>query len=335
MFVLALIIIVGGLVLTAVGSLIWLFAQEFRKDRVTALTYHRLLSEGDIARGVPDDERVFVTYADRFEEQMKYLFDNGYNAISIDDFVSCLEGRKNLLEKPIIIAFDDGFESSYRYAYPVLRKYNLKATVFVTPDPESENFKMLKGVDSALTGDQMEEMSDNGISIQSHGMTHRLLTELSEEEIEWELEESKRTIEKITGKAVLYLAIPGGAYDKRVRRIADQTGYRAVFGGKKGTDNLRSDRFSLRRIVVERDFSMGDFAKVLTPWGACQMRIIGWFKRLPRKFLGYKGTEALRNWLYQSKAGPVFMFRNIRFFILGVVIAILTLTTLGLYFSMH
>ncbi len=296
-------ILAGLFIILALAGLLRSFAQEFRRDRVLFLAYHRLLSKDDIARGIPDNERIFVCYAERFEEQMKYLSDNGYNAISLYNFVACVEGRKNLPDKPIIITFDDGFQSNYKYAYPVLKKYNLKATIFVTPDSESENFKVLKGIDCRLTDGQMKEMSNNGISIESHGVTHRLLTDLSEKEIEWELKESKSALEAITGKPVNFLAIPGGAYDKKVREIANRTGYKTVFGIKKGSNNLGSDLYDLRRIVVERDFSLADFDKILRPSSACRIRVIGWLKYSPRLLLGPERTIRFRNILYQSRVG--------------------------------
>lgn len=305
MFFDVLLIFAGAFSILVLISLVRSFAQEFRNDRVPVLAYHRLLSKGDITKGIPDNERIFVCYAERFEEQMKYLSDNGYNTISMDDFVRCVEGRKDLPEKPIIITFDDGFESNYKYAYPILKKYNLNATIFVTPDSESENFKALKGIDSPLTRDQIKEMSNNGISIESHGMTHRLLTDLSEEEIEWELKESKFTLEAITEKTVNFLAIPGGAYNKKVREIASRVGYRAVFGIKKGSNNLSSDLYDLRRIVVERDFSLADFDKILRPLPACRIRVMGWLKYSPRLFLGPERTIRFRNRLYQSKIGSI------------------------------
>lgn len=325
----------GLLTIFIIISLAYSFSQEFRKDRVPALCYHRLLSRDDLAKGVPNNERIYVSYADRFEEQMKYLMDNGYNAISMDDFVACVEGRKNLPEKPIMITFDDGFESVYKYAYPVLKKYNLTATIFATPDPESENFKVLKGIDCRLTDEQMKEMSHNGVCIESHGMTHRFLTNLPEGKLEWELKESKSTLERITGKSVNFLAIPGGAYNRRVRKIAKEIGYKAIFGQQKGSNNPKSDLFSLRRIVVERDFTLDHFAKAITPLGAFQMRIIGWLKRVPQKFLGYRRGDIFRNWLYQSKMGPIFIFRNFRFILLTAIIFTFVLAFIGFYWSTH
>ena len=302
--------------------------QEFRKDRVVALLYHRHIPSDDKA----DCERIGACYADRFEEQMRYLAENGYQTISLDDFVVWCRGEKRIPDKSIIITMDDGYLSNYRYAYPALRKYNLTATIFVTPDNGSGHFKRLRRIDQALTEEKMKEMSDNGVSIQSHGMTHRWLSELSPEEIEWELKESKAALERITGKPIDYLAIPGGAYNKKVERIARRVGYKAIFPNRKGTNNPKSDLYSLRRIVVERDFTLVDFQKLFNPFTALQIRIIGFFKNLPLVLLGAKRTNQLRNRLIKSPTGILFSYRILNKILMGgigvAVILVMILTIL-------
>ncbi len=307
-----------GLILV---SIFYVCRQEFRKDRVPILLYHRLRPKNV---GVDDFERIFVVYVSRFEEQMNYLATHGYNVISLAQYVAYVEGKDKLPEKPIIITFDDGYLSNYQYAYPILQKYGFPATIFITVDENSKVFKDREKFDSPLTKEQIKEISENNISIQSHAITHNHLSDLPDKETEYELAQSKVILEKLTGKPVDFLAIPGAFYSKKVKQIAKEVGYKAAFSGHKGTNSSASDLYSLRRIVIERDSNLKDFEKSLKPLTACQWRIVGWLKSLPTLFLGTHAGSKLRKKLYHTKLGYFLTFRVFRFvLLLGAVILII------------
>ena len=109
-----------------------------------------------------------------FEEHIKALTDNGYTGISFEQLAAYVENGDELPQNPIIITFDDGYLSNYEFAYPVLKKYNMKATIFVIGisvgkdtyrDTQDENYKMLP----RFNYEQANEMIESGlIAIQSH-----------------------------------------------------------------------------------------------------------------------------------------------------------------------
>src|SRR5437867_12744919 len=122
------------------------------------------MSNQKIGEGEEDKyDRAYFCYDTAFDEQMNYLHQERYTTISLDDFLAFQEGRKSLPAKPIILTFDDGFMSNYLYAFPILKKYGMKATIFVTLDPNCQNFRKYADVDLPLTREQMIEMSDYGI----------------------------------------------------------------------------------------------------------------------------------------------------------------------------
>jgi len=173
--------------------LLYNFVIEFRKDRIPILLYHRLISKADAESGnVKDEEMIYVSYDEAFKQQMNYLKESDYETLSLDDYVQIRAKNKSMPEKAVVITLDDGYLSNYKYAYPALKENNQKATIFVAPQPDEYTVNNVKDIDAFLSNEQMIEMSENNISIESHTLTHRILTDLTDEEIEFELTESKK-----------------------------------------------------------------------------------------------------------------------------------------------
>jgi len=299
------------LVLYAIVAII----QEYRDDRVPVLLYHHFIPKAGVEKqGAINCDPVYACYDTAFDEQMAYLQKEGYAAISLDHFIAFQDGKKPLPPKPVILTFDDGFMSNYLYAFPILKKYGMTATIFVTLDPGCENFRKYGSIDSPLTRDQIREMSDYGISMQSHTMTHRYLTELDPKIVRWELGQSKRDLERIVQKRVRFLAIPTGAYNRGVKRLVKEVGYKAAFCMLKGTNNSHSDRYALRRLVVARDFAIEDFQKLLKPATACYLRITSLLQNvLFNTLLGPAKFDALRDRLYHTRVGSLLARAQLRY----------------------
>jgi peptidoglycan/xylan/chitin deacetylase (PgdA/CDA1 family) len=326
-------VLLGGIALFVSGYVVYSAVQEYRCDRVPALLYHRLISRDHAPVGKPRSfDRSYVTYDTVFAKQMAYLHKERYTTIALDEFLAYLEGRSPLPPKPIMITFDDGFGSNYHYAFPILKKYAMRATIFVTPDQQCENFRKYAATDSPLTHAQIREMSEYGISIQSHGMTHRYLTELESDVVRWELTESKKALETILEKPIEFLAIPSGAYNRSVRRLAKEAGYKAVFCTLKGSNNKKSDRYALRRLVIGQEITISDFRRILRPSTACFLRLTSAAQNILLVTLGPRGLDRLRDFLYGSWLGPVLTRGQLRCLvpILGAII-LLTLISSSIW----
>ena len=180
-----------------------------------------------------------------FEWQMKYLVDHGYHTISTDELYDFMEGKGALPDRPVLITFDDGYVDNYTNAYPILKKYNLKATIFIVTGFVSSR----KGY---LTWDQLREMEQHGIMAQSHTVTHAPLPELPDERIREELVESKRTAEAELGHPIDFIAYPTGVHDLHIVSIAKEAGYRGGFTVKYGNVDRSSNVYALERVPVFR-----------------------------------------------------------------------------------
>lgn len=315
---------IGALVVLAAataalgGYLLWCWREEHRPDRIPALLYHRLLPKASFLRGeIASDERSYVAFDTDFAEEMQALHDRGYTTLDLDDYAAVRRGERPLPDRPVIVTFDDGFRSVHRYAFPVLKRLGMKATVFVTPDPASENFRKNAPLDEPLRPEEMREMLAHGIAIESHAMTHRYLTDLDETTLRWELAEARRVIAEIVGRPVRYLAIPSGAYNGRIRRMAEATGHEAVFGMGKGTIHPRSDPFALKRLVVGRDVGGQGLIRLLDPKNAFQLRLTGSVQVLVMRLAGARGLDGLRAFILKFPFGPVLLRRPVRLLIIG------------------
>lgn len=211
------------------------------KRSVAILYYHSI---NDITHGIKE---LFVSPGE-FEKQMKYLKDNNYNVIDYNEFLN----NKNI-EKPIIITFDDGYEDNYTNAYPILKKYNYKATIFVMTDAIGSNLY--------LKENQIKEMTDL-ISFESHTKSHPDLRKLSQKDLQIELVESQRILENITGRKPTSIAYPVGYYDDRVLRMTKEYyiyGFR-MGGGiyKEGEDTL-----TISRVYIPRNYILDQFINAI------------------------------------------------------------------------
>lgn len=317
--------------LTAIGFLVFLLLPavvalwaafsllvERRKDRIPILLYHRLISKERAERGeVPDDEMIWVCYDTSFAEQMRYLHENGFTTLDLDDYTAIRRGgkampEKPVPEKPVIVTFDDGYLSNYTMAFPALKANRQKAVIFVAVEPDEYTRGKVKGIDGFVSPEQMKEMAEQGIAIQSHTMTHCILAEQSDQKIRYELEESKKRLQQITARPVRHIAIPRAGYSRRVKRFVKQAGYETACCNIKGAAHGLSDSWALPRIVVERDMTIREFARALSPAGGAEMRLVGGIKRIPERTLGARLGSVVRRALYNGRLKPLFRFRYLK-----------------------
>lgn len=202
--------------------------------KVLVLNYHKI-------------DHTFISLSVRpedFDNQMKYLHDNGYHTITPDELYEALAGNGQLPENPVLITFDDGYEDNYTNAYPILKKYDFKATIFVVTGFLDRHKK------GYLSWDQAREMNKNGINIESHTVNHKSMTDLTDDELRSELVDSKKKAESELGHAVNYVAYPTGTYNLHIAQMVKEAGYKAAFTIKYGNVDKASNIFALERVPI-------------------------------------------------------------------------------------
>jgi peptidoglycan/xylan/chitin deacetylase (PgdA/CDA1 family) len=173
---------------------------------------------------------------------MKLLRQCGIDVISFSRLVDVLEGRASAPARAAVITFDDGWENEYRHAFPVLRKLGLTATFFVFTAPIGRESRF-------LTWDQLREMHDAGMSIESHSRTHPMLSH-DMAGLGRELAGSRRDIAMHLGESPQYFAYPFGNENARVVAAVQAAGYLAARGFGGGTWNTAKSVWDIRSVEV-------------------------------------------------------------------------------------
>jgi len=206
--------------------------------------YHHIRPMPSLASSTITD-RAFTVSPEGFEAHLKYFKDNGYQTVSIYDLLNYFDTGKPLPAKAIAITFDDGYYGQYKWAYPLLKKYGMNATFFIIVNNV--------GKSGILTWGEIKEMSENGMFIGSHTLSHPNLAALSDEILKRELEDSKKIIEEKISKKVDLLAYPGGNYNERVIQFAKDAGYQAALSVYKIIEQTSKARFVIRRFHADDD----------------------------------------------------------------------------------
>jgi len=177
-----------------------------------------------------------------FDTQMKWLRDHGYTTVNLDTLIEILEGKRYGPLKPIVITFDDNQLNSYENGVPILEKYGHTAVFYLITNRLDQ--KVMINRERAL------DLIARGMDVQSHTVTHAGLSGLSPDQIDWQLRESKRVLEELTGKPVRHVAYPLTAHNATVRARAKEAGYVTGTIMDPRPMNERDDWFKLPRIMM-------------------------------------------------------------------------------------
>ncbi|MDD3223744.1 MAG: polysaccharide deacetylase family protein [Clostridium sp.] len=189
---------------------------------------------------------------DNFTAEMKYLKDNSFHTLTMDEAYDYIVNNKEIPKKSVMITFDDGYEDNYTEAYPILKSYGFKATVFVVTS-------VINSDPGYLTSAQLREMSSNGIDIESETTKDMKLTALSNDQRISALKDSKTNLETILGKKVEGISYPMGIYDDNTVLEAKDAGYKLGFtrDGKWAYKN--NGQFKLSRIYIDPSYTENQF----------------------------------------------------------------------------
>lgn len=202
----------------------------------------------------------------KFEEQLKWLKDNGYTVIPMKDAVDYLQGKIAALPtKPVVITVDDGRVTVYQYMLPIVLKYHIPVTLFIYPS-------CISRVSYALTWDQLKELQKTGLfDIQSHTYWHpnfnqekkHLSSDAYRKFVHDQLVTSKKILEDKLSTKIVFLAWPYGIYDKILEEEAEKAGYVMAFSVDDRSANKSEKWMAEPRFVILEKYSMKTFIKFM------------------------------------------------------------------------
>lgn len=225
---------------------------------ITVLMYHHILPKSG-----------FITSSvEEFESQMKFLSINDYKTLTPSEFLSYKRGEIALPKKSVLITFDDGWRDNFYFAYPILKKYSLKATIFLVTgwieeaSKKTANFTPLchsKAKELApkfpssifLNWNEIEKMTDV-FSFHSHTNGHNDKY-FESFKFEDDLCLCKQIIKNRLGFDDIQLCWPRGQYDDEKLNIAKGLGYEIFYTTKRGINKNDLNLDEIKRIAVKRD----------------------------------------------------------------------------------
>ena len=184
----------------------------------------------------------------RFDQHMRYLKDNRYRVITMAELLGFLKYRHPIPKRSVVLTIDDGYRSAYDTAYPILKKYGYKATLFIYTD-------YIEASENSISWDQLREMKANGFEVGSHTLSHTDLTKKRPDEsdqaylerIKGELLLSKQIIDRELEQDTIYLAYPYGRYNETILKLSEDAGYKIGVTVKRGGNAFFADPLVLDR----------------------------------------------------------------------------------------
>ena len=230
----------------------------FEKE-VPILMYHRLIKNAD-------EKKIHTIYLDinEFEKQLKYLKDNSYITITFKDLCKIpKEERKN--KKYIILTFDDGYKDNYDLLFPLLKKYNMKAVIYMVSDEKYNKWDVEASGEKKfdlMSKDEMLEMHKSGlVEFGGHTLHHPKLNTLTEKEQKHEIEENKIYLEETLGEKLCSFAYPYGIFNVTSKKIVKELGFNYGLATDSGAFYIDDDLYQVRRIGIFSDITMSKFKR--------------------------------------------------------------------------
>ncbi len=218
-----------------------------RVIRIPVLNYHSIGNQ-------PDNNAVLSPR--NLEAQMNYLSKEGYTTLTLRQFIDIWQGKIEAPSKSVLLTFDDGYADNYHEAMPILKKYNFKATLFMSPGSVGDGWY--------IDWEQAKELHESGWDIQPHGMTHPYLNKLTLNNQRAEIEESAKLIEEKLGIKAEVFCYPYGVYNKDTLKILTDNHYKLAFTIDQGYAETSQNPLTLKRLFIGGKDSLDTFITKLT-----------------------------------------------------------------------
>lgn len=204
------------------------------KKLVPILLYHRF---GDIGR----PSRTFLDPS-LFEKQLRRIRDYGYNVVDLDEIIGAVRTGGAPPLQTVSITIDDGWWDNYEIGFPIIRSLGFPVTIFLVSGRI--------GLDGYIGWREIREMREGGVRFQAHTVSHPRLTEIPAGDARREIADCKKALEDGLGEEVTSFCYPYGFFNRRVRDLVEEAGYRGACCNAPGRAWPDGDVFALKRVTM-------------------------------------------------------------------------------------
>lgn len=239
-------------------------SSQQQSHKIPVLLYHHLLTSEDIEKYNWKNNKIALS-VEVFENQMKYLHENGYYAATLDELRRFIDGEINLPEKTVVITFDDGFLSNIVYGYPIMKKYNLQGTIFVIGSAaESPQRPFDPKTVQYINIEEMPKYKDvfhfesHTYSLHNHDENKKPLIITSDKKTI--VEDISKNMELLDAK---YIAYPFGSYNNNAIEYLKETEHKMAFTVKQGYVQRNINKYELPRFEITPEITMEQFINII------------------------------------------------------------------------
>ncbi len=227
------------------------------------LMYHKVIDEGLT-------DYLTITVQD-LERQFKYLNRKGYTSVFLSDLLDHLNEKKKLPAKAVLLTFDDGYKNNFTQLYPLLKKYNLKANIFLVAGFIQPTVGNIPDESEFLHIDDIKKMSGDTVQFGLHSYDHKSYNDLTISQIEEDIRSCRTRLNHLNIFYQPCLAYTYGAFPKKDAKKRNQmfltmqaNGIRCAFRiGNRVNKIPVKDKFLIQRIDVRGDESFTRFKLIL------------------------------------------------------------------------
>jgi len=189
----------------------------------------------------------------KFEIQLKVLKKLGYNFVKTKDL-------ENNPKKSILLTFDDGLKDFYDNAFPIIKKYDANAIVFVPAGLVGSfnqwDYEKLNVRKKLMNWEEIKRVYKEGIEIGSHTLTHPFLTKIPKEMAKTEIQDSKKILEDMLSAEITCFCYPYGDYNGTIRDLVIEAGYKYAFTTKEGSLEQSDNFYEIKRVMISGFYSL-------------------------------------------------------------------------------
>ncbi|MBI4096719.1 MAG: polysaccharide deacetylase family protein [Candidatus Levybacteria bacterium] len=174
-------------------------------------------------------------------KQIETLKNAGYTFVTMSELMEIMDGKIKLPNKPVVLSFDDGYRDFYTDVFPILKKYDVKAVVYVVSGfLDQPNY---------MFTEQVREISKSGlVEIGAHTVHHYALRGLDNLTAKYEIEESKKDLETLLNIPIVSFAYPDGSFDDQAQKLIREAGFRSAATTLYGYEINQGNKYSMYRI---------------------------------------------------------------------------------------